>query len=66
MAIAAQCMPGVKNVWCSSHHIHFIIFRDCIIQHKALGGITFEYIPYYHFLNDGRTNDYIAKFLSVS
>jgi hypothetical protein len=46
--------------------IHFIIFRDCKIQHKALGGIIFEYISYCHFLNDGRTTDQIAKFLSVS
>jgi len=54
------------------YNIHFIIFRDfiifrnCIIQHKALGVLTFEYISYSHFLNDGRTTDQIAKCLSVS
>jgi hypothetical protein len=28
----------------------FIIFRNFIIHHKALGGLTFEYISYSYFL----------------
>jgi len=44
----------------------FIIFRNFIIHHKALGDLTFEYISYSYFLNDGRTKDQTAKCLSVS
>ena len=55
-----------------TYNIHFIKFRDfimfrnCIIQHKALGDLTFEYTSYSHFLNDGRTTEQIAKCLRVS
>ena len=49
-----------------AYNIHFIIFRNCVIQHKALGDLTFEYISYSQFLSDGRTTDQIAKFLNVS
>jgi len=70
MAIVVHFKLGVKNVWCSNTHFiifrDFIIFQNCIIRHKALGDLTFEYISYSHFLNDGRTTDQITKLLSVS
>jgi hypothetical protein len=66
MAIAAPFKLGWKMCGIVAYNRHFIILRDCTIQYKALGDLTFEYSSYCHFLNNRRATDQIAKCWSVS